>query len=143
MVEAVTVPANSPLAQLHNCVVFSAKGTRDLPSQLSGGDLDGDIYNVIYDPDLLPRETYAPAEYTRAVQQDIGRPVEAHDMTDFFVAFMQNDQLGRIATLHQILADDKGTKSADCLLLADLHSTAVDFSKTGIPVDLQKDTTIS
>ena len=138
IVNAVTVPTSSPLAHLHNCVVFSAKGTRDLPSQLSGGDLDGDLYNVIYDPGLLPKRTYAPAEYTRAVQQDIGRPVEAHDMTDFFVDFMKNDQLGRIATLHQILADDKGTTYPDCLLLADLHSTAVDFSKTGIPVDLRK-----
>ena len=139
MATAVTVSASSPLAQLHNCVVFSAKGARDLPSQLSGGDLDGDLYNVIYDPDLLPRETCSPAEYARAVQQDIGRPVEARDMTDFFVDFMKNDQLGRIATLHQILADtDNGTKLPDCLLLADLHSTAVDFQKTGIPVDLSK-----
>lgn len=35
------IPEDSPLRALKNCVVFSQKGTRDLPSMLSGGDLDG------------------------------------------------------------------------------------------------------
>jgi hypothetical protein len=43
---AVDVPHNSPLNSLHNCIVFSSQGERDLPSCLSGGDLDGDLYNV-------------------------------------------------------------------------------------------------
>lgn len=49
---------------------------------------------------------------------------------------MKNDALGRIATLHQTLADQRelGVFDPDCLTLANLHSTAVDFSKTGIPV---------
>lgn len=51
VVSAVDVPHNSPLKQLSNVVVFSQHGARDLPSQLSGGDLDGDIYNV----GLLPQ----------------------------------------------------------------------------------------
>lgn len=37
LVTAVDVPDNSPLRALHNCVVFSQQGPRDLPSQLSGG----------------------------------------------------------------------------------------------------------
>lgn len=45
-VRAVNVPSDSPLNALSNCVVFSSKGPRDLPSCLSGGDLDGDLYNV-------------------------------------------------------------------------------------------------
>jgi len=66
---------------------------------------------------------------------DIGRTVTADDMTGFFIDFMQNDQLGRIATLHQVLADDEpGTRPAACLDLASLHSTAVDLSKTGVLV---------
>lgn len=43
---AVDVPPDSPLRALANCIVFSQRGQRDLPSQLSGGDLDGDLYNV-------------------------------------------------------------------------------------------------
>jgi hypothetical protein len=59
-------------------------------------------------------------------------------MADFFIDFMRTDHLGVIATRHMILADqkDEGTSHPDCTRLAHLHSTAVDFSKTGIPVEL-------
>lgn len=136
VVNAVDVPNDSPLSLLTNCVVFSQKGPRDLPSMLSGGDLDGDLYNIIYRDDMIPVRTDAPADYARARAIDIGRSVTANDMAEFFIDFMENDQLGRIATLHQIFADidPEGTRSAICLKLATLHSTAVDFSKTGIPV---------
>ena len=61
-------------------------------------------------------------------------------MSEFFVQFMENDALGRIATLHQTLADkyDEGVLHPECIQLAELHSTAVDFSKTGIPVSSPK-----
>ena len=42
IVEAIEPPKASALWDLQNCVVFSQKGIRDLPSMLSGGDLDGD-----------------------------------------------------------------------------------------------------
>ena len=125
----------------------------DLPSQLSGGDLDGkryrrfqcrssadieagDLYNVIYDDTLYPQKLSEPADYTIVAPIDIGREVKGSDMADFFIQFMENDALGRIATLHQTLADinDEGVFHPDCIKLAELHSTAVDFSKTGIPV---------
>ncbi|KAL9584990.1 MAG: hypothetical protein Q9212_001787 [Teloschistes hypoglaucus] len=139
-VDAVDVPQDSPLRALHNCVVFSSKGKRDLPSQLSGGDLDGDLYNIIYDDSLMPTKTTEPADYPTVTPIDIGREVSRSDITDFFVQFMETDQLGRIATLHQTLADRSpdGVFSPDCILLAEMASTAVDFSKTGIPVDLTK-----
>lgn len=105
---------------------------------LSGGDLDGDLYNLIYDHRLYPNSVFDPADYPTPNAIDIGRPVERKDMTDFFIDFMRNDKLGLIATLHQILADQKpdGVFDAQCVLLAELHSTAVDFSKTGIPVSI-------
>ena len=135
-VNAVDVPAENPLRALHNVVVFSSHGQRDLPSQLSGGDLDGDLYNIIYDDTLYPKRLSQPADYPTATPIDIGRPVERSDITDFFVKFMENDNLGLIATLHQILADQSpgGTFDPLCVQVAGMHSTAVDFSKTGIPV---------
>ncbi|KAL8783757.1 MAG: hypothetical protein Q9195_009284 [Heterodermia aff. obscurata] len=138
-VNAVDVPQESPLRALQNCVVFSQHGERDLPSKLSGGDLDGDLYNIIYDDSLYPPKTADPANYGRVQPIDIGRPVISSDMSDFFVQFMKNDALGRIATLHQTLADihPQGVFHPDCIKLAELHSDAVDFSKTGIPVDLK------
>ena len=135
-VTAVKVPSDSPLKALHNVVVFSSHGERDLPSQLSGGDLDGDLYNIIYDSSLYPKKLSLPADYPIPRAVDIGRSVERSDITEFFVRFMENDNLGMIATLHQILADMRsaGTFNHECIELAGSHSTAVDFSKTGIPV---------
>lgn len=80
LVEAVTVPPDSPLYKLHNCVVFSQQGERDLPSMLSGGDLDGDLYNVIFEPSIWPKKQFDPADYARVPAVDIGRPVEVKDM---------------------------------------------------------------
>ncbi|KAL3419120.1 RNA-dependent RNA polymerase [Phlyctema vagabunda] len=137
---AVTVPQSSPLMQLTNCICFSQKGARDLPSQLSGGDLDGDLYYIMWDPRVRFPRASVPADYPRQDPIDIGRPIETSDMTDFFLKFMETDQLGSIATRHQILADQKplGTHDPDCITLAGMHSTAVDFSKTGIPVDMKQ-----
>lgn len=136
VVTGVTVPANSPLLQLRNCICFSQKGSRDLPSKLSGGDLDGDLYQIIFDPEARPKQVFQPADYCAKAPVELHRPVERQDMTDFFVKFMETDQLGRIATLHKIFADQKddGVLNSDCLKLAEMHSTAVDFSKSGIPV---------
>lgn len=137
VVKAVDVPDNHPLSSLANCVVFSQHGARDLPSQLSGGDLDGDLYNVIFEPDLMPRKDIAtPADYPRVAPVELDRAVTSKDMSDFFVHFMETDQLGQISTVHVQLADQKpeGVFHPDCIKLAEMASTAVDFSKTGIPV---------
>ncbi|KAI1812706.1 RdRP-domain-containing protein [Poronia punctata] len=139
---AVVPPEGHPLRSLSNCVVFSQKGKRDLPSQLSGGDLDGDIYNVIWDTHavLSCRREFEPADYPRVPPLDKGRDIEREDMTEFFVEFMKTDKLGMIATRHVILADfhPAGTVHEDCKKLAAMHSTAVDYSKTGIPVELRQ-----
>ncbi|KAI1389188.1 RdRP-domain-containing protein [Hypoxylon trugodes] len=139
---AVRPPPDHPLRSLSNCVVFSQKGQRDLPSELSGGDLDGDIYNIIWDLDAVDSATreFPPADYPRVSPKNIGRPVKLDDMTEFFVEFMATDQLGVIATKHIILADRKDAGSVDdeCKLLAEMHSTGVDYSKSGIPMDLNK-----
>ena len=131
-------PDGHPLKAHNNCVVFSSKGPRDLPSQLSGGDLDGDIYHIIWDQDAQPTTTFPAADYPRMAPLDIGRSITKDDMASFFVTFMKTDQLGLICTRHMILADQKeeGTLDKDCLALAEMASTAVDFSKTGIEVDM-------
>ncbi|KAK5651977.1 hypothetical protein OQA88_11520 [Cercophora sp. LCS_1] len=135
----VVPPANHNLSKLKNCIAFSQHGARDLPSQLSGGDLDGDLFHVIWDPDVVDFvETFSPADYPRVEPLTLGVPVEAHHMADFFIEFMKADHLGVIATRHMIVADKKedGTDDADCLKLAELHSSAVDFSKSGVPVEM-------
>ncbi|KAF2175051.1 RdRP-domain-containing protein [Zopfia rhizophila CBS 207.26] len=137
IVKAVNVPAHSPLKKLSNCIVFSQKGARDLPSQLSGGDLDGDLFHIIYDERLIPKITEIPADYPRTPPKDLGRPVRRDDMIEFFIEYMQTDQLGRISNQHKVMADQlvSGTRELQCIRLAELASIAVDFSKSGNPVN--------
>ncbi|KAJ8071651.1 hypothetical protein OCU04_001972 [Sclerotinia nivalis] len=142
LVNAVDVPSNSPLKRLYNCICFSQKGARDLPSQLSGGDLDGDLYYVMFDREMKLKKTVGPADYPRLPPLDIGRSVTQQDMADFFLTFMKTDQLGVISNRHQVYADqnEMGTQCSQCLVLAELCSTAVDFSKTGIAPDIYHST---
>lgn len=138
-VEMVTPPFGHPLLQLRNCIVFSSQGSRDLPSKLSGGDLDGDLYNVIWDPDAIPSRHFEPAEYPRIPPEPLTRSVSQEDMANFFIDFMKSDVLGIIANRHQAYADLKsaGTLDPECIRLAEMHSTAVDYSKSGVPVNAQ------
>lgn len=134
-------PPGHSLGHLRNCIVFSQKGKRDLPSQLSGGDLDGDIFNVIWDQYAVSncQRVFSPADYPLAKPRELNRQVQREDMTEFFVEFMKTNNLGVIATRHMILADQRhaGTVDADCVKLAQLHSTSVDYSKTGVPVSME------
>jgi len=108
-------PDHHPLRALKNCIVFSQKGKRDLPSCLSGGDLDGDIYGIIWDENAVRqcKRIFEPADYPRVEPLNIGRTVNQEDMTDFFVQFMATDQLGLIAVKHVILADQRDGGTAD------------------------------
>jgi hypothetical protein len=140
IVEAVTAPEGSMLRQLYNVVVFSQHGARDLASQLSGGDLDGDQFDIVWDTRLIPQVRYKPADYPRASPLDIGREVTRQDMTNFFVEVMKNDCVGVISTWHMQLADrlQNGTLEAPCIELAEMASVAVDYAKTGITVDMSQ-----
>ncbi|KAG0643426.1 RNA dependent RNA polymerase-domain-containing protein [Tuber brumale] len=130
------LPPDSPLRALRNCVAFPQQGERDMPSMLGGGDLDGDLYNIIYDARFSLGKTYGPAEYPKVPTKDLGRPVKTSDIVDFFLEFMENNLLGMISSRHLITADKKveGVHHPDCLKLAELASIAVDFPKTGIKV---------
>ncbi|KAK2593801.1 hypothetical protein QQS21_008509 [Conoideocrella luteorostrata] len=136
-VTMVSPDAGHPLRRLRNCIVFSQRGSRDLPSQLGGGDLDGDMFNVIWDPRARPNKTFKPADYPRVAPIPLNRPVTSDDIADFFINFMASDILGLIAMRHQAIADiqQEGTRDADCIKLAGMHSAAVDYSKTGIAVN--------
>ncbi|CEG64383.1 hypothetical protein RMATCC62417_01363 [Rhizopus microsporus] len=129
------------LHHLVNVVVFSSKGYRDIPGMCSGGDLDGDDYSVYWDPMLIPpRKNYPPMDYT-AAKPRLVEDVTIRDIQRFFVNYINNDNLGQIANAHLATADmsDKGAMDGRCILLAQLHSEAVDFPKSGKPAILSED----
>ncbi|KAF4589553.1 suppressor of ascus dominance [Ophiocordyceps camponoti-floridani] len=133
VVEAVDLPQ---LRHLKDVIVFPSTGDRPLPNMLSGGDLDGDDFFCIWDPTLMPDEwNYPPMNYSGTKPEELSKPVEVDDIRNFFVKYMKNDVLGLIAHSHVAHADAKGPKSQICQMLAEEHSKAVDYPKTGQPAE--------
>ncbi|XP_058762602.1 RNA-dependent RNA polymerase 2-like [Vicia villosa] len=125
---------------LKDCLVFPQKGPRPHPNECSGGDLDGDLFFVSWDKDLIPAETDNPMDYTGRRPRIMDHKVTLEEIHQFFVDYMINDTLGAISTAHLVHADREPEKarSRKCLELAELHSMAVDFAKTGAPAEMPR-----
>ncbi|KAK0548851.1 hypothetical protein OC861_002840 [Tilletia horrida] len=134
------VDEEHPLRALHNCIVFSSEGSRPLQTMLAGGDLDGDLYHVSQYVPIMPAKTHPSGAYPVVQPHVLRRDVEISDVVDFFLDYIETDQLGKIATMHLVQADrsDDGVLDQVCLELAELHSTAVDMAKTGIKPNLNQ-----
>ncbi|KAK7308650.1 hypothetical protein VNO77_42270 [Canavalia gladiata] len=132
VLEAVDVP---DLHHMVDCVVFPQKGSRPHPNECSGSDLDGDIYFVCWDPELIPSRQIQPMDYTAAPSVEVEHDVMIEEVEEYFTNYIVNDSLGIIANAHTVFADREPLKamSEPCIQLAQLFSTAVDFPKTGVP----------
>jgi len=134
---------NKPqLKHMVDCVVFPTEGSRPHPDEMSGSDLDGDMYFVCWHSHLLPPgENNEPMNYKPKLKEGLLRPVNESDMIDFIGSYIQGDKLGVIANSHLAHADrqDRGIFSEQCLRLAQKHSDAVDFPKTGLSVIISPD----
>lgn len=119
-----------------NVLVFPQSGSRPHPNEITGSDLDGDLFFVTWDPDLTQFEPRPPMNFPPAPAGP-DQPVTLEAISEFFLQYMTSDVLGRVANTHLALATISPSKADDeaCLKLANLHSTAVDFAKTGERVD--------
>ncbi|KAG8918661.1 hypothetical protein FRC02_002193 [Tulasnella sp. 418] len=88
-------PAGSPFVheEFPNCVVFSAQGERSIPSMLAGGDLDGDIYNIITNKDLFPPECDSPGEYLPVAMNRLDHRCTIEDLADWVADYINADIL--------------------------------------------------
>lgn len=123
-----------------DCLIFPRKGQRPHPNECSGGDLDGDQYFVCWDARLIPQKTDEPMDYIGRRQRLMDHKVTLEEIHKFFVDYMRNDTLGAISTAHLVHADKDPNKarSSICLQLANLHSMAVDYAKTGAPAEMPR-----
>ncbi|CAL5358959.1 unnamed protein product [Camellia sinensis] len=132
VLEAVDAPG---LDHLSDCLVFPQKGDRPHTNEASGSDLDGDLYFVTWDENLIPpsKRSWVPMDYTPAEVKESPRTVTQRDIIDFFSKNMVNENLGAICNAHVVHADlsEYGALDEKCITLAELAATAVDFPKTG------------
>jgi RNA-dependent RNA polymerase len=130
----------SELSHLHNVIVFSRKGQRPIPNMISGGDLDGDQYSIIGEKSIFPREIVEPMNYNPAKKPAAKKGYNycKDDRIRFFAHFIANDNLGMVANTWQAQCEiqEHCARSKIAVELARIHSTIVDFPKTGIPATL-------
>jgi len=101
----VTAVCRPELDHLKNVVVFSCQGERSLPSCLTGGDLDGDDYNLILEPAPHPHQsTSKPSEYTNAKIKTTSSPCTIADVADSVINCIKSDLLSYISILHLWIA---------------------------------------
>lgn len=122
-------------------IIFPGKGPCPHPFEMSNGDLDGDIFFISWNTDLIPPQIYrvAPSAHTNVKKHTAG--VTPDLIKQFYTDYMKNDTLGSICNAHAATADESalGALNTKCLCLAELAAIAVDFPKSGIPVVLPKE----
>lgn len=112
--EAVDVSA---LHHMFDCIVFPQEGKRPHPNEMSGSDLDGDMYFVSWDDQFYNViENQEPMDFPKATKKYLDRKVNVDDIIDFVGEYIKNDNLGIIANAHVVHADKKDIlrKLASC-----------------------------
>ncbi|CAK92037.1 unnamed protein product (macronuclear) [Paramecium tetraurelia] len=141
----------NPFAEYYNCIVFPCKGN-SIPADCGGGDLDGDIYFVSWDPKVIPKTTEYPMNYDEEKKPAVvvSKQIQAqgyisaedffqeNKMIEFLLEYLNFDVLGKIDNSHLAIADGSPDYAKDpkCIRLAELHSAAVDYVKHGNKVEI-------
>lgn len=140
ILDAVAVHLVPKLKNIKNVIVFPAalSSTVSVSAQCSGGDLDGDLFSVIWDKNLIPPKAreYSPLNYDDIVKEGKRKQqsVPPKSEPEFLVKCMSCPLLGKVAKSHLAISDHLPNGSADPLAreLASVQALAVDFPKTGI-----------
>ncbi|CAF3846424.1 unnamed protein product, partial [Adineta steineri] len=130
------------LRHLKDVIVFSQQGDRPAPHDISGSDLDGDEYLVIWHEDLVPNRTNnaQPYDYDSKIpNRDCKEIVERKDINNTILEIAEQDCLGRLSNLHLAFADKFGVDNTNgpgndvlsTIELAGKISQEVDSGKTG------------
>ena len=123
---------------LVDCVVFSThhRLERSHADEMSGGDLDGDEFMVIFDRDLIPTVEFRPYDYPPAQIPKTEHKVGRLDLVRYFAKF-NNSSLGQVKNLYLEWVKAKGADSWEALNLNALFSSCVDGQPIQIPDNLK------
>uniref|UniRef100_A0A2L2Y470 RNA-dependent RNA polymerase n=1 Tax=Parasteatoda tepidariorum TaxID=114398 RepID=A0A2L2Y470_PARTP len=127
------------LGHIVDCIVFPQNGRRPHPTEMSGSDLDGDEYAVLWFKDLIIHAAnHRPGHFPSASIPDKA-VITVNDMIECLINYIKNDQVGTIANAHLAHADRDDIFSEICIDIAKKNSYAVDFAKTGVSKSLDQE----
>jgi RNA-dependent RNA polymerase len=124
---------HEPLHHLYDVLVFPQQGSRPHASEISGSDLDGDEYTVIWDPELVPKSANPnPYAYDSGpAPTPLDRVVTRTDRLKVISDICEQDNLGRLSNIHLVLVDKFGIDSEEAISLAGGLSQELDSVKSG------------
>ena len=126
------------LQHLVDCIVFPVKGERPHPSEIAGSDLDGDMYFVCWDKELIAPRVEKPYDYPSTEAPQTSVRVTQSMRIDYMSGMNRESQtMGKIDSYFNYWADVKGAGCEECVSLGKLFSRSVDASKTGdiVPIN--------
>lgn len=138
VLKAVDIPH---LHHLHDCIVFPCNGLRPHTNEISGSDLDGDVYWVCWLPDMVPNpdNQIEALDYDTTEKKLLDHAITMDDVAEFLIDYMANDFLGELCNAHLAWADLESATSPRCIELARDIAAVVDYPKTGVnPVNDEK-----
>ena len=146
------------LRNMVDCVVFSTHGSSSPASMMSGGDYDGDLAWVCWDPRLLsfplsPPPPPLPISSDPAINVDPASLIRVGDavgwgssnyinvprlekhLIDHFLLHSKS-KLGELTIIHSRWAEGEGLDHPTTIRLAQLCALAVDSAKSGVVITL-------
>lgn len=121
-------------------IIFSTQGTDSMASRLSGGDYDGDVVTLIWDPRLVeafqPCAVHAEMEAVRDCFERQPPPIlkQVADLDEEVwksYAAQSESMLGMYTRWHAIAATHHGIASVEAVELAQICGRLVDAAKSG------------
>ena len=132
---------NNPfLEHMVNVIVFSKQGIRPKFNELSGGDLDGDRYFILYNNDIIKgikKTNYNPLDDIKYSDNDdkkyIKEKITIEDSINCLINTTTNNLVGIICNNHMAFADESKFKAKDkkCIKLCKYFNQEIDACKIG------------
>ncbi|CAF4751708.1 unnamed protein product, partial [Rotaria sp. Silwood2] len=128
---AVDVPQ---LRHLKDVIVFPQRGQRPHPNEISGSDLDGDEYAVIWHPAFIPQTPNdTPYDYDSQMPmlRISDRPINRADIQATVLDISEQSCVGKLCSLHLANTDLNGVAHPKTLAIASYIAEELDAPKTG------------
>ena len=131
VLESVDLPDKfESLRQLRNCILFATQGDRPEADKMGGGDMDGDLYLVIWDERLLKFSqqigSHEAADYDATPKTSHLDDDEKKNDWISYMARFDNSMLGKIDAAFYKVVQEKGLLSEEAKKLNSIFSGLVD-----------------